>query len=395
MRKKPQKRANGMGSVYYSDALNRWVAKVTLARGLRKTFYGPLKDRSTTARVGVEERMRPFVGKRSVDGTRTLGEAVSDYLASHTELAVSTLTGYRIAAKHIIGDPHNPKPHLRKPADAIARKKLVDLEPIDIKAFLGRLSPGRPKHGENGSTMKLKIHILLHAVLKEAEDLDLIVRNPVSRVPRPKVRKQPKEIWTPEEMLRFLATIKNHRLYALFLLSISTTMGNAELFGLRWGDLHLDRSELTVSRNLVTVEGKNYEKDPKTQRRRRPIALPKIVVDALRARRKQALAEGTAASVYVFTNRRGDPLRGDSFRSKVWTPLIQKANVKKITPYAMRHCAKALMEHLGVSLELASARMGHSTIKTTADVYGHLYDIAGRTVASKLDEFFAEIAESG
>jgi integrase len=300
---------------------------------------------------------------------------ISDFITHHTELAPATIAIYKTASKHIVGNPEKGKP-----ADPIARKKLLDLEPTDIKAFYERLV--------TGDTMKSKVHILLHRVLEEAVDLELIHRNPASRVPKPQVPYQEMAVWKPAEMRRFIKAAQGHRLYALFLLSICSTMGPAELFGLQRRDLSLDKHYLVVNRNLVTVEGRVHEKETKVGKRRRRIKLPKIVVRALRERLRIAEAEGHAGSPYVFTSDEGHPLRGDNFRNRIWKPLLEKAKVPIVEPYAMRHSANALMGHLGVPIEVAQARMGHTSIKTTVDVYGHLFDASGEAVADKLDVFF-------
>lgn len=376
-----RRRSSGQGTVFYSDALKRYVGRVTVAKGEKKTFYGPRGDKSATARLNVEERMRPFLGQK-LDAITSLGAIVQRFIASHTELAPATVALYKTAAKHIVGSQGDPKAKKQKPADPIARKKLIDLKPLDIKEFYDRL--------ETGATMKRKVHILLHRVLEEAMDLELIHRNPASRVPKPKAERKEVPVWKPVEMLRFLKAARGHRLYALFVLSLTTTMGPAELFGLRRQDIHLDRRYLVVNRNLTTVEGKVHAKDVKAKKRRRRIDLPKIAVQALKERLKIALAEGHAGGEYIFTSDEGHPLRGDNFRNRVWKPLLQKAKVPKIHPYAMRHTANALMGHLDVPLASAQERLGHSSIQTTVNEYGHLFESSGKDVARKLDDFFED-----
>ncbi|MDQ2662454.1 MAG: hypothetical protein M3Y18_00295 [Candidatus Eremiobacteraeota bacterium] len=42
---------------------------------------------------------------------------------------------------------------------------------------------------------------------------------------------------------------------------------------------------------------------------------------------------------------------------------------------------------LGVPIAVASARMAHSSIATTQDNYGHVFESMGRDVARKLNDF--------
>ena len=64
-----------------------------------------------------------------------------------------------------------------------------------------------------------------------------------------------------------------------------------EALGLRWEDIDLDSGTLRVHHALQRVEGVLRLVEPKTARSRRTIALPAIVVKALRAHRVRQLQE--------------------------------------------------------------------------------------------------------
>lgn len=59
--------------------------------------------------------------------------------------------------------------------------------------------------------------------------------------------------------------------------------------------------------------------------------------------------------------------------------------------YDMRHTANALMGLAGVPLEVARERMGHSSIKLTADTYGHVYASLQQDAATRLDRLVRRI----
>jgi len=83
---------------------------------------------------------------------------------------------------------------------------------------------------------------------------------------------------------------------------------------LRWDDVDLDAAHLTVRHTLARVDGELVLLEPKTERSRRTIALPDVVVTALRGHRTQQKMERLVAgtswvdSEHVFTTSRGAPL---------------------------------------------------------------------------------------
>ena len=47
-----------------------------------------------------------------------------------------------------------------------------------------------------------------------------------------------------------------------------------------------------------------------------------------------------------------------------------------------------MLRELGVPLEVIQKRLGHASIRTTADIYGSLPERVDRPVGEKLDEMF-------
>ena len=53
---------------------------------------------------------------------------------------------------------------------------------------------------------------------------------------------------------------------------------------------------------------------------------------------------------------------------------LKKANIEKnITPHLFRHGHVALLIKLGEPLQHIKTRLGHSDIRTTSNIYGHMY----------------------
>jgi integrase len=233
----------------------------------------------------------------------------------------------------------------------------------------------------------------------------MIGQNPAAAIKRPNVSRTEQRVLTPLEIGYLLKAARGDRLEALVVLALTSTMGPGELFGLRPSDVYLQERYLTVNHDLVEAAAYGYRptlEPTKNEKRRRRIALPQIAVDALREHMKRRLAEG--GGEYVFTSPDGAPIRLSNLNRRWWKPLLKKAAglAEKdgvldfpvdLGMYALRHTANALMGHVGVPIEVASDRMGHSSIRTTVDVYGHRYQGSDQIVAEKLDGFFDHLLE--
>ncbi len=71
---------------------------------------------------------------------------------------------------------------------------------------------------------------------------------------------------------------------------------------------------------------------------------------------------------------RGGYLRRSLFRRRVWQPALVRAGLAdpQPTPHDLRHTAVALMVAAGMHVKLVQVRLGHSSIRTSLDTYGHL-----------------------
>ena len=70
----------------------------------------------------------------------------------------------------------------------------------------------------------------------------------------PKPQKQEARTLTSGEAKRLLRTARGEKLQVLYVLAVTTGMGQGELLGLKWDDIELDEGTLRVRRTLC--EGK-------------------------------------------------------------------------------------------------------------------------------------------
>lgn len=164
--------------------------------------------------------------------------------------------------------------------------------------------------------------------------------------------------------------------------------------GLRWGELaglkakylDLDGGRLTVAEVLYEVGGRLGFKDPKTRAARRSITLPGVVRDVLGEHLGTRPVVGHGL---VFTDTAGGPLRRSNFARRVFKPAVAASVGEPCRVHDLRHTHAAWLIANGEHAKTIQARLGHASIKTTLDRYGHLMPGLDEDAADRLDELAA------
>jgi integrase len=152
-------------------------------------------------------------------------------------------------------------------------------------------------------------------------------------------------------------------------------------------DIDLVEGTIRIQRAWRYVIGEGYKLGPpKTNRSTRTIDVA-----------ASSLGELDLTGEWVFTNSgrgwRGgpnDPVRSQNFHTNVWVPALTKAKDKGLTkrprPHDLRHTNASWLIQAGVPLPVIQRHLGHESIQTTVDRYGHLDRRTSRVVANVVGE---------
>jgi integrase len=89
---------------------------------------------------------------------------------------------------------------------------------------------------------------------------------------------------------------------------------------------------------------------------------------------------------WVFPSPSGGALRRTNFGHRFWTPAIRAAGISPApTFHHLRHTAAALAIAEGAHPKAIRARLGHASITTTLNTYGHLFPSLDTELAERLD----------
>jgi integrase len=193
---------------------------------------------------------------------------------------------------------------------------------------------------------------------------------------------------------RFLAESARDGYHPYWLLAATTGMRRGEVLGLRWQDVDMARSTLTV-RQTVTVgaSGAPIFQEPKTPKARRTVTVPGEVIAALRDHKRsqnlRRLALGEAWREYdlIFTVAAGGPINPTNLRRNLLA-IAKRADVPLLNIHALRHSHSTLLLQAGENPEVIQERLGHADIRTTLGTYGHvlptMQERAAETIAAIL-----------
>jgi len=157
-----------------------------------------------------------------------------------------------------------------------------------------------------------------------------------------------------------------------------TGLRRGEALGLRHQDLNLETGLISIVQTVGRSLYKGVIIEPtKTTYSRRNVDLDDDTVAVLRAHiGKQLLNRMELEEAYkdhglVFPDQLGNPLNPMAL-TRAFQSFAMRLGLIGAKPHDLRHFHASVMLQNGQSLLLVSKRLGHASIATTGDIYGHL-----------------------
>jgi len=358
--------SNNEGSLYQRSSDGLWVGAITL--GYDDQGHAKRKTVSAKTRAAARKKLQALQrtiddGLPPPDDRLTVADLLDLWLKDVVPLRVtaSTLANYTsVVDNHI------------KPA--LGRKRLSKLTDDDVQRFI------RIKLDDGLSTRTVRLlRSTLVQVLNFAVSRGRVPRNVAALTQGPKLtaHKESRDLSVDEAKI-LIKALEGERLEALYLLRLISGMRPGEGFGLHWSHLDLESGTVRVSQALSRQPGGNVIADGKTHRKGwRTVPLAPPVVEALRLHKERqdkersSLGEAWQENGLVFCTPIGTPLDPDNER-KAFYAVLERAGLGHLTPNELRHSAASIMLAQGVPLEVVSEILGHTSIRITKDVYGHI-----------------------
>lgn len=266
----------------------------------------------------------------------------------------------------------------------IADIPLTALTADDIAKWVNRMA-----EKSSAKTVKNKRDFVSGA-LKLAAKKGVIHTNPAEDVRNPTWHRREMVFLTADEFQTLLAEIPAHWKPLVEFL-VATGARWSEATALTPADIDLTAGTARISKAWKTGSGGYRLGTTKTRKSVRTIDVPQHVLEQL-----------DLTGQWVFTNSgrgkgnfadgviRDDPgpVRIHSFSPNVWAPALTRAKEKGLTKspriHDLRHTCASWLLAAGRPIPAVQAQLGHESIQTTVDTYGHLDRASGRDNAAAM-----------
>ena len=323
-------------------------------------------------------------------GSLTLIQALQDWL-DHMEAKVKA--GKRA---EITWDKYDQHVRLHVSPHDIANIKLCNLRTPDCQSFIDAIDLTL------SHAMVVKVRGTVRTGLGFAARKGWIVGNPMDETELDDVDREDGEVVIPDKADVAAILAKAQEIAATDQGRAVTIVTTGFFSGARPSELlALERPALTIVgkdtgiRISQALDKRGKIQLPKRAASHRTVPIGPHLVNVLKRWVSGALAglphgeqiekDGTTRKLQMlFPNEAGRPYAYHNFYHRIWGPLliaagiVNEAGEPKYPPNVMRHFAASLWIEQGVNMKRLQKRMGHASIQTTMNIYGHLFRNADR-----------------
>lgn len=252
--------------------------------------------------------------------------------------------------------------------------------------------------GLKGTTL-VHYHQFMNQALESAVKKDLLVRNPMYKVDRPRRSLFVGSYYSKEEVEKLLEVLKDDPLYPMVFVDVYYGLRRSELLGLTWDSIDFEQNTISVEHKVYRDSENGDDRDIsisnelKTRNSRRTLPLIPAVREVLEAEKKKQAhyrkvfkAEYiTKYSKMVFVDPIGNLYTPD-YVTRHFQVVLKSNGLRPIRFHDLRHTCASLLVAQGVDMKLIQLWLGHANYSTTADIYAHLNASAQDVTAGAIVE---------
>ena len=249
--------------------------------------------------------------------------------------------------------------------------KLPEITPARITALLLNIQTEGKAHGT-----VVKVYTILHSFFKMAYLGDMIERNPMDKVERPKPRKDEAKptqasAYTAAEVQTIMASLEGEPLKwrALIHLLIDTGIRRGECCALQWKNIDFKTGAITICGNLCYTKQKGIYLDTPKNGHTRTVYAGNDTVALLR--QLQTEQSKKCISKWVFTqDGTAEPMHPQS-PTRYLKKFSQRYGIPDLHPHKLRHTFASVALTSGADIASVSEALGHSDKAVTLRMYTH------------------------
>lgn len=257
--------------------------------------------------------------------------------------------------------------------------KIHDIDAMKIRKWQNELISYRNDKGKPFSQTYLKlVNTQMSALMNYAVMHYSLPYNPCKAAGSiGKNKADEMHIWTQEQYEQFSNTMQNPTMKLAFDILFYTGIRSGELLALTPADI-LPSKRININKNYAMIKGETLILEPKTPKSKRCISIPDFLYNDI-------LSYISKLGEYKLDDRIFHIAK--SALNKELLKSTEKAGLPSIRVHDLRHSHASMLINMGFSpLEIAE-RLGHESVRTTLDIYSHLYPDKDQQLAVALNQF--------
>lgn len=254
---------------------------------------------------------------------------------------------------------------------ALGDFKMTEISSAQISALLLSMQAQGKSHGT-----VIKVYTILQGLFKMAYMADVVDRNPMDKVERPKPRKdegssKTAQAYTVEEIRQIMACLEQEPLkwQALVRLLIDTGMRRGECCALRWENVDFLENTVTVAGNLCYTPQKGVYLDTPKNGCQRVIDVDPDVMSLLRQLRLEQ-SQGCISPFVFSQDGSPKPIHPQS-PTRYLKKLSVRYSIPALHPHKLRHSFASIAITSGADVASVSEKLGHTDKAVTLRMYTH------------------------
>ena len=255
-------------------------------------------------------------------------------------------------------------------------KKLKDINVFDIQKYYFHELNVRCV----SANTVIHYHNLLSLTFKYAQKIGIITINPMLNVEKPKKVRYIAKVYNHEQIKQMLEILKRED-KALYLGVVITSyfgLRRSELLGLKWSAINFVDNTMSIIHTVTetNLDGKN-------------ILIKELLLELKEEQKsnKERLGKGyyTKDEEYVYVNEGGE-LHKPKFLTNGFRKFLAKYNLTHIRFHDLRHSCATILCESNVNVKDIQMFLGHSSAKTTMDIYVHQMNKSNLSTVSIINE---------
>lgn len=221
------------------------------------------------------------------------------------------------------------------------------------------------------------IQCQFNTVINYAKEKGYLKFNPLADIKNMGTKDIRVEFWTPEQYEKFAYYAMAYpQYYYAYEVLYWCGLRLGEMMALTLADIDLENGVISVTKTYSRMNRRDIITTPKTQSSVRKVSMPAFLVDEIKE--YIGLLHKPKKDQRLFQVSKTEMTR-------TFHLLAEEAGLKRITLHGLRHSHVSLLISKKYDIFEVSKRIGHKSVKTTQDVYGHLFDDVQKSIANDLD----------